>query len=137
MAVERLSQGGVQGVHRAVALGHFVPHFVADAELHRGFGRRVAVAVGFDVDVVVQQLEVRLKRAGRPLDQQVERRLGRLELVAAVLQLDDLLRARCSISSVSCCRLCFAVRAMMFDRPESSLTSTRRSLPTGSGSMCS
>ncbi len=25
---------------------------------------------------------------------------------------------------------CFSARAMMFDRPESSLTSTRRSLPT-------
>ena len=40
MAIERFSQGGVQGVHRAVALGHFVPHFVADAQLDGGFGRR-------------------------------------------------------------------------------------------------
>ena len=51
----------------------------------------LAVAVGFDVDVVVQQLEVRLERAGRPLHQQVERGLGRFELVAAVFQFDDLL----------------------------------------------
>ena len=29
------------------------------------------------------------------------------------------------------------VMATMFDRPDSSLTSTRRSLPTASGSMCS
>ena len=45
--IERFSQGGVQGVHGAVALGHFVPHFVADAELDRGFGRGLAVADRF------------------------------------------------------------------------------------------
>ena len=99
MAIERFSQGGVQGVHRAVALGHLVPHLAADAELDGGLGRGVAVAVGFDVDVVVQQLEVRLERAGGPLHQQVERGLGRLELVAAVLQLDDLAASTCSISA--------------------------------------
>ena len=39
----------------------------------------------------MQQLEMRLERAGRPLHQQIERRLGRLELVAAILHFDDLL----------------------------------------------
>ena len=58
-AIKRLSQRAVQGVHRAVALAHSCAHLAADAELHRGLGRRRAVAVGLDVDVVVQQLEMR------------------------------------------------------------------------------
>ena len=44
VTIQRLSQGGVQGIHGAVALGHFVPHFVADAELDGRLGDRAAVA---------------------------------------------------------------------------------------------
>ena len=43
-AVEGLAHGGVQGVDRAVALGHLVADLVADAELDRRLGRDLAVA---------------------------------------------------------------------------------------------
>ena len=80
---------------------------------------------------------MRLERAGRPLDQQIERGLGRLELIAAVFQLDDLLEDSCPSGRCRSARFALLVRATMFERPESSLTSTRRVLPTLSGAMCS
>ena len=40
-AVERLAKRGVQGVHRAVALGHFVPQFAMHAEFHGRFGDHI------------------------------------------------------------------------------------------------
>ena len=40
VAVEGLAQGGVEGVHRAVAFGHFVADCVADRSLTRRFGDR-------------------------------------------------------------------------------------------------
>ena len=83
MPHQRLPQGGVEGVHRAVALAHGVLDRVADAELHRRLGDRRA-----------RRRRSRRSRGsasrsnhgwyvpGRLLHQQVERRLGRLELVA-------------------------------------------------------
>ena len=50
-----------------------------------------------------------LVRAGRPLHQQVERRLGRLELVAVVLLVDHLLQHLAPSASLSACRSFLAV----------------------------
>ena len=93
--------------------------------------------VGLDVDAKVQPLEVRAERAGTLLDQQIERRLGRLELIALILQSPRPAPRILSISFASSCKWCFVVMAMMFERPDSSLIRTRRSLPTTSGAMCS
>ena len=138
MAVQRLSQGGVQGVDRAVPLGHLVAHLAADAELDRGFGRRLRRRASVStLTWIVEPLEMRLERAGALLDQQVERAFGRLELVALVFQLDDLrqnLVHQLAVVAADCASL---VRATMFERPDSSLTRMRRSLPTRSGAMCS
>ena len=74
--------------------------------------------------------------AGQPLDQEDERRLGGLELVALVLQVLD--RSRTFESKAPSCSRPYSLSfSAMFDLPESSLTRTRRSLPTVAGSMCS
>ena len=97
MPFERLAHGGVQGVDRAVALGHLVADLLADAELDGGLGAKLAVGVGLDVDVVAQPLEVRPERARHSPHQQGERAVGRLELVAGLSS--ETTRAR--ISSIS------------------------------------
>ena len=51
MTVERLAEGGVEGVDGAVPFGHLVVQFVAQQQLDRGLGGDGGGLVGFDVDV--------------------------------------------------------------------------------------
>ena len=89
-AVERLADRCVESVDRAVALGHLVADLVADAELDRRFGRRLAVARVLHVHVVVEQLEMGLEDAGALAHEQIEGPLGGFELVARMFLGDDL-----------------------------------------------
>ena len=84
------AQGGVQGVHRAVAVGHLVPHFAVHADLHGRLGPPGFVFVGLDVHMIVDQIEVRPEGPVALFDEKIERSVGRLELIARVLLGDDL-----------------------------------------------
>ena len=88
--VERFAEGGIQRVDRTVPFGHFVTDFVADSQLDCRFGQHFGTRVGTHLDMVLEPLEMRLKRPRTSFDQQIERRASRLELVAIVLHRHDL-----------------------------------------------
>ena len=87
-----------------------MPHRIADADFYRGLGRHFAAGIGLDRDVKVQPLEMRRESAGDTLHQQIERGFGRLELVAGVFHLHDLVQNLLR-SARSFCRLCFRGQA--------------------------
>ena len=70
----------------AVAFAHGVFEPAVDADLHGRLGGQRPLGVGFDIDTIVHALELRLIQAEALFDEQIERRLGCLELVALVLQ---------------------------------------------------
>src|SRR5262245_23584029 len=94
IAVEGLAHGGVEGVDGAVAFGDFEAFVAVDADFDGRFGDRLTVALGADADVVFEALEVRLEGAGDAADEHVERGLGRFEVIALGLEIDDLLEDR-------------------------------------------
>ena len=90
------AQRGVEGVDRAVALGGGDDPLPSDVDLHRGLGRHaevgaLVVAVRRSVAVVgddpegLDREEVR-RPSGGPPQQQLERAVGHLEVVALVLE---------------------------------------------------
>ncbi len=59
MGLERLAEGAVEGVDRAVALADGVLDGLADAELDGRLGDRDAVGAVLDADAVAEPLELR------------------------------------------------------------------------------
>ena len=88
---DRLAQRLVERVHRAVALGRAHVALAVDPDLDRRLGLDAAVLALLDDHAPRLEPEQRLVVARLLADQQVERAVGRLELVAAVLQLLDAL----------------------------------------------
>ena len=129
---DRLAQRLVERVHRPVALGGAHVALAVDPDLDRRLGLHPAVGALLHDRAPRLEPEQRLVVARLLADQQVEGAVGRLELVAAVLQLLDAVdhARRRSVSSTS-------ARACTVPLPDSSETSTRRSAPTSAGSTCS
>ena len=134
---ERVAQRPVERVHRTVALGRADVALAVDPDLDRGLGLDAAVGPLLDDRPPRLEPEQRLVVAGLLAQQQLERAVGRLVVIAAVLELLDPLdhagprrrrRARCPASRARACTV---------PLPESSEISTSRRLPTTAGSMCS
>ena len=87
---ERLAKRGVEGVDGAVTLGDLVPLHAAHGQLYRGFRSHVVAGTALDCHVVGELLEGWPERPRDPVNEQIERRPGRLELPALVLQAADL-----------------------------------------------
>ena len=76
---ERLAQGGVEGVDRAVAVGRGVEHLAVHLDLDRRLGPQLRAVALLDEDREVDDPERRhVARLVAP-DEQLERRLGALE----------------------------------------------------------
>ena len=88
---DRLAQRGVEGVDRAVALGGGEHALVADVDLDGRLVVTVAVRPLFGDHPEGLQREERLLPARRGAQQQLERTVGDLEVVAAVLEVLELL----------------------------------------------
>ena len=86
---QRVAQRAVQRVHRAVALGGAHVALAVDPDLDRGLGLDAAVGALLDDRAPGLQPEQRLVLAGLLAQQQLERPVGGLEVVAAVLELLD------------------------------------------------
>ena len=84
---DRVAQRLVERVHRAVALGGAHVALAVHPDLDRGLGLHAAVRALLDDRAPRLEPEQRLVLAGLLADQQVERAVGGLELVAAVLEL--------------------------------------------------
>ena len=83
------AQRPVERVDGAVALGRAHVALAVDPDLDRGLGLHPAVLALLDDRPPRLEPEQRLVLAGLLADQQVERAVGRLELVAAVLEVLD------------------------------------------------
>ena len=134
---DRVAQRAVERVDRAVALGGAHVALAVDPDLDRRLGLDLAVGALLDDHAPGLQPEQRLVLAGLLAHQQLERAVGGLEVVAAVLELLDALdqpraprrrRARCRPPRPSR-RPCRG--------PHSSEISSSRRLPTIAGSTCS
>ena len=64
---EGLPKRGVEGVHRAIPLGHFVPLCTGHGKLHRRLGPHDVTDATLDRHVVGQLLESRPERPGDPI----------------------------------------------------------------------
>ena len=85
---QRAAQRLVERVDRPVAHRRGVLHHAVDLHHDRRFGNRRLALFAFFVDhAKADQVEILLLLAERFLDQQLERRLRRLELVALAFQL--------------------------------------------------
>ncbi len=91
---DRRAQRLVERVHRAVALGGAHVALAVDPDLDRGLGLDAAVLALLDDRAPALEPEQRLVLARLLADQQVERAVGGLELVAAALELLDALDHR-------------------------------------------
>ena len=89
---QRLAQGAVERVDRAVAVGGGVEHLAVDLDLDRRLGEELPAGALLDEDGVVDDAEGRGVVGRVATDQQLERRLGALEREALVLELLDQLR---------------------------------------------
>ena len=99
---DRVAQRAVERVDRAVALGGAHVALAVDPDLDRRLGLDLAVGALLDDAAPRLQAEQRLVLAGLLAHQQLERAVGGLEVVAAVLELLDALgqpRARAASSS--------------------------------------
>src|SRR4051812_22760581 len=88
---DRGAQGGVERVHRAVALGGADVALAVDPNLDRRLGLDLSVRPLLDDHAPRLKREQRLVRAALAPHQQLERSVGGLEVVAAVLELLDAL----------------------------------------------
>src|SRR3954447_25812488 len=86
---DRGAQGGVERVHRAVALGGADVALAVDPNLDRRLGLDLSVRALLDDHAPRLEREQRLVLAALAPHQQLERPVGRLEVVAAVLELLD------------------------------------------------
>ena len=82
---DRLAQRRVERVHRAVALGRADDALAADVHLDRGLDHRLAVFALLDDHAEALEAEQRLVRRQLVAQQQLERGVGGLVVVAAVL----------------------------------------------------
>ena len=133
---DRIAEGAVERVDRAVALGGADVAGLADPELDRRLGLDPAVGALLGDDAEALQPEQRLVAARLTAQQQLERRVGGLVVVAAVLAVLEPLDGASRRRRRGRCRLRSA-RASTEPRPASSEISTSRRFPTSSGSMCS
>ena len=99
---DRGAQRAVERVDRAVALGGAHVALAVDPDLDRRLGLDLAVGALLDDHAPGLQAEQRLVLAGLLAQQQLERAVGGLEVVAAVLELLDALdHARAAPASSS------------------------------------
>src|SRR5271154_1476890 len=88
---DRVTQRGVEGVHRAVALGRAHVALATEPDLDRGLGRDLAVGALLDEHAPGLEAEEGLIGAGLLAHKQLEGPVGGLELKALVLELLDAL----------------------------------------------
>ena len=131
------AQRAVERVDRAVALGGAHVALAVDPDLDRRLGLDLAVGALLDDRAPRLEPEQRLVAAGLLAQQQLERAVGGLELVAVVLELLDALEdaRRAVVVELEAGRSRPSRRPCR--APESSETSRSRRLPTSAGSTCS
>src|SRR5262249_15054812 len=84
--LERLAERTVERVDRPISFAHRVLDDVADLQFDGAFRDGDSAWLARNADVVAKRLEPGAVSAREPLDEEYERRLGRLELVALVLE---------------------------------------------------